>query len=664
MTRPTPRLLLALTFATAIASCGGSSGQLEPRFVAVHNALSAMGLAQSGPISEGSLPEGGVVTIPVELQSGDCYTFLVLASSGIQDVDVRVIGEGDDEIARDVTHDRQAAARACPERSGQYQVRVTAVEGGGSYLVSSWSGAPRGGSGGGMMASGPGGPGTCAEPIGVEFGVPMNGDTTGAPQLTQGPCASGNSPERVYRIDVEQRSQISAVLQSSFDGSLYLLRTCGQISTMLDCNDDAGDTSHSQIDSTLEEGTYYLVVDGYGDGSAGAYELIVNATPLRPIAAVCGDAAPLGVGQSVQGTTQGAADYFQATCADGARQPDRAFRLDVAQRSRVRVRQTSDHDGALYIRSSCTDPGSEVACNDDFVDQRRSLVTTVLDRGTYFVYADGFGAGQAQVGNFTLTADTAPAAGGGATGDDCQAVAVPPTGPFTLDTMPASDDLRGSCGGQNAADVVYSLNVRARSRLDVMLRESEFAGSMYIQRTCGDVASEVTCQPIQQGIESRLTQVLDPGQYVLVFDGQTPESFGSANAEITLTDLAALERSCRTAPLLRPGRTVNGTTAGQSDDFQATCAGEAHSGDVLYRLRLTSRSVVRVDMSSDYDGALHLRRDCTDPTTELACNDDEADNRHSRIQTTLDPGTYFVVVDGFREGNEGSYSLEVDVSRP
>jgi hypothetical protein len=68
-------------------------------------------------------------------------------------------------------------------------------------------------------------------------------------------------------------------------------------------------------------------------------------------------------------------------------------------------------------------------------------------------------------------------------------------------------------------------------------------------------------------------------------------------------------------------------------------------------------------MSSTYDGALHLRRDCADASTELACNDDQNDNRHSQIEGTYDRGTYYVIVDGFQTGNVGSYSLELTVER-
>lgn len=656
----------------ALTACGGGSSQLEPRYVAVHNAMSAMGLAQTGAISEGSLPEGAEARLTVRLGAGSCTTFVALGSSGVQDLDVRVVGEGDRELGRDVTHDRQAAAQVCADREGEYQVVVTMREGSGGYLVSSWSGMPQMGSAiarGGQVGGGASGPGSCEDPIAITLGQPLTGDTTNGARSMQGPCAQGNAPERVYRLEVTQRSQVSVQLQSAFDGALYILRACGDVASVVDCNDDAGDTSHSRLDTTLEPGTYFVVVDGYGD-AAGAFELMVSSAPLRSIAEVCQDAPVLAPGRAQSGTTEGQADYFQATCAGGAASPDRVFRLDVPQRSRLRVRQNSDHDGALYVRSACDDATTELACNDDFVDTRRSRVVTTVDPGRYFVYSDGY-AGQGQgiaQGNFSVTAELASPQGGSATGDTCAQAAPLPSGTFTLDTFEASDDTRGSCGGAGSPDVVYAIDVQSRSRLDAIVRNAESDSVIYVQRTCGDAGTEVACTAVASSdprtTEATLSTVLAPGRYSLVFDGARPDAFGAAEADVRLTDLAALERACRGAPRLQPGRTVNGTTNGRPDEFQATCAGNAQSGDQVYQLRVTRRSVVRVDMSSDYDGALHLRRDCTDPGTELACNDDHEDNRHSRIEATLDPGTYFVVVDGFRTGSVGSFSLQVQISNP
>ena len=132
-----------------------------------------------------------------------------------------------------------------------------------------------------------------------------------------------------------------------------------------------------------------------------------------------------------------------------------------------------------------------------------------------------------------------------------------------------------------------------------------------------------------------------------------------------MDDLGALETACRSAPLLRPGMQVSANTTSSTDRFQATCAAGARSADQIYRLVIRRRSMVRIaSEQADFDGALYLRRDCMDAVTELGCNDDAGDNRHSIIETVLEPGTYFVFVDGFAESNQGAYTLDVDITTP
>lgn len=205
----------------ALASCGGSS-RLEPRFVAVHNTLSSMGYAQTGSISEGSLPEGAEASVEVELRGGECYAFLALGLDGVTDINVRVF-EGEEEIARDVTHDSQAAARACPMQDGMHRVVVTAITGNGGYLLSSWSG---GGSSGGFSAIISSGEGTCASPIVVAPGEAHSGTTVGAAATMDTPCVSGqgSSPERVHSFELTERTQITARITSSYDATLYIMR--------------------------------------------------------------------------------------------------------------------------------------------------------------------------------------------------------------------------------------------------------------------------------------------------------------------------------------------------------------------------------------------------------------------------------------------------------
>lgn len=228
---------------------------------------------------------------------------------------------------------------------------------------------------------------------------------------------------------------------------LYLLRTCGDIESEVACNDDEepGQSARSQLDVTLTPGIYFLVVDGYAS-EAGEYQFIVSTTELTDLTAVCESAPELVPGQPISGTTRGSGNYFQASCAGGARAPDRVHRLDVTQRSRLRVRQESEFDGALHLRATCDDPTTELACNDDFRDAQHSVLTKVVAPGRYYVITDGFsGQGPVGQGKYELEIDLTSVVGVGVDGHGCDdALPLGADAVVGLDTFGARDDGKGS----------------------------------------------------------------------------------------------------------------------------------------------------------------------------------------------------------------------------
>ena len=101
----------------------------------------------------------------------------------------------------------------------------------------------------------------------------------------------------------------------------------------------------------------------------------------------------------------------------------------------------------------------------------------------------------------------------------------------------------------------------------------------------------------------------------------------------------------------------------------ATCAGREDaqaSADRVFRFDLKQRTRIQLLLSTTtHDGVLVLRKSCIDPpkqraprAAEVTCNDNFQDNRHSKIESTLEPGTYFVVVEGASGKNEGPFTLE------
>jgi hypothetical protein len=655
---------LACAGVLAASGCGAADPQLEPRFVAVHNALVASGLVQSGTIHRGTLAQGEEHRVVVRLEAGRCHTFVVLAAAGVKDVDLLVRDEAGETLGRDGTDDRHAAVRACAVRSEDYQVVVRAVRGGGPFLLSSWSPAGQDDAAGEHTTRPGRGDGTCEAPLALRAGRAVRGDTRQGRSLMHGSCAEGSAPEQVFRVQVPERSLLSVRVQAGFDSVVYVRGDCMAAESEAACNDDAeqGQPGRSEVDVTVDPGAWFVVVDGYGS-EAGDFQLEVTLTPLPPLAQVCAEAPALTAGQSATGTTRGAADHLGASCGGGARSPDRIYHLDVPHRSRLRVRQQSDHDGVLHLRSRCADADSEVACNDDWLDPNRSSLRAVVDPGRYYLVTDGFSErGQTSAGDFRLLAEVEPLPAPSEAGAACAAAERLAFGQeVELDTFAARDGLAGSCGGSGAPEAVYRVDVPKRSRLRATVRASEPQAVLYLRSRCDQPSTEMACVPVPRAEPrdrlARLDAVVERGVHYLVFDGEGQEEFGAARLLVELHDVANLERACRTAPLLQPGRTATGDTRGRSDDFQASCGERAESSDMVYRLRVTGRARVVLELASEFDGVLHLRRECAHDASEVACNDDHGDNRHSRIEVTLDPGLYYVVVDGFRSGNSGRFSL-------
>ena len=115
------------------------------------------------------------------------------------------------------------------------------------------------------------------------------------------------------------------------------------------------------------------------------------------------------------------------------------------------------------------------------------------------------------------------------------------------------------------------------------------------------------------------------------------------------------------------------TLCGEGNDvgvrWTTECQGGADGEDRVYRIVLDRRRMVRLDLR-DNDGAnaidtvLHVRSDCDDTDSQVACEDDipcdEADPdfgcsggtelRQSIIEMELGPGTYFVAADSINQG--------------
>jgi hypothetical protein len=122
---------------------------------------------------------------------------------------------------------------------------------------------------------------TCASAYVVPAtGGDFRGDTTTlTPDLQTVMCGNtAASNDAAFRIDLTARRRVRLSTEtSSFDTVLHVHRDMCRNRAELYCDDDSVGAT-SMLDLTLDAGTYYAIVDGWGTGSAGEYLLNVTIT--------------------------------------------------------------------------------------------------------------------------------------------------------------------------------------------------------------------------------------------------------------------------------------------------------------------------------------------------------------------------------------------------
>jgi hypothetical protein len=657
-----------LLVAIAGAACASSrGGDLEPRYVAVHNTLASMGLAQVGPIQRGSLAQGRDARLKLEL-GAQCTTILALGGANVADLDVSLLDSDDKPVAHDTTRDPEAVVRACVDKPGTYTLVVKMARGAGDFLAATWTGgaaASPSPNGAPSALAALGGGGTCDAPIPLVAGSVTGSNARGSAEH-EGSCANSASREIVYKLELPSRQRATIEVDPRFDAVLYVRREeCADSESEVACNDDDDrrHTRKSRIDEIFEPGVYFVFVDGYA-AETGSYAMNVALADAPTLADVCGKARPLTSGIAAQGLTATSFDYAHASCGDSAKGPDTPFKLDVAQRSRVRVVEHSDDFApVVHVRRACADESTEVGCANTGAADDDAAFTGVLDAGTYAVFADT--PRREANGKYTLLAELAPEQGSGAQGDACAdalGLASQSDRNVTGDTFLAHDDFAGKCGGVGGADVIYKVEIPRRSRVSARFTRQEGRHLFVLMRTCGDRASETACG-------AAIDELVQPGTYYLAVDGARADALGRFSFDWRVREVATQEGACRSAPPLVEGQVVSASTAGAGDKFASSCGGREDmqtSPDRIYRMVLAKRTHVRLSLTTPtWDGVLAIRKTCLEPpgtagarAAEAACNNDADDTHHARVDTTLEPGTYFVQVDGHATGNEGAFTLE------
>ncbi|MRG97715.1 lysyl oxidase family protein [Polyangium spumosum] len=115
---------------------------------------------------------------------------------------------------------------------------------------------------------------------------------------------------------------------------------------------------------------------------------------------------------------------------------------------------------------------------------------------------------------------------------------------------------------------------------------------------------------------------------------------------------------------------IQGDTTGGLHESVPTCNSTSTAAETVYTFTLTEKMGIEARVSG-YDTVIHLRKDDTatpgnecigyNTAANAGCSDDASPpgDYGSRVDAALDPGTYYLIVDGFDASQYGPFDLQV-----
>lgn len=307
-----------------------------------------------------------------------------------------------------------------------------------------------------------------------------------------------------------------------------------------------------------------------------------GCSPGCQVEAMCGSTVtPLATGAKVIGSTAGLSNVSQGSCGGGS-SGEQIYQFTVYDTTGVSITTDfpeTDFNTAIYIRSDCGNPGTQLACASN--GMLGDTVMASLSPGTYYVFVDGI-AGMS--GNFGLQVNLTPVlpagspcdptgvmntcapgltcidSGGGPVCTDpaavCTMLAMPITGdgtPVTGTTIGAVDGYTPGCSPDGmAGDNTWILTVPPGGSRDLVVNAVQtnfmvdaFDIILSVTTACGDASTELACadSPGAAANESVTIPGIAPGTYFITVDGYNGHA-GAYSLTATLHDNLATGDPC------------------------------------------------------------------------------------------------------------------------
>ncbi|MBI4819246.1 MAG: hypothetical protein HY791_23445 [Deltaproteobacteria bacterium] len=542
-----------------------------------------------------------------------------------------------------------------------------------------------------LVAEGPGGTATAQVTVTVQS---TSGDQcSSAIEVTQSGTFTGNTltavndysaarvcarfdqtgPDIVYRVHLQAADRLVATLSPSgtpsWDTSIYLVTSCGDISSSCVAGEDNGNPE--VVDYTAAAaGDYFLIADGY-NGAGGPYELVIDISTAPVANDRCENAIDVTAGGTFSGDTSPATGDYTPASLTGCtgfleRGKDVTYSVAMATGERLVASLDAAWDGALYVVSNCGAIDTSCGAGSDRGNPE-TLDFVAPAAGTYFLIVDGY---ESAAGSFDLTVGISPPVTGGETCQD--AVVVPSAGgSFQSTTVGRSSDYdpAPTCTGSGAPgpDQVYRADLVEGEVVEAIASfDSTLDGALYVLDQC-NLAS---CVGVDVGFdgESEFLRYVSRGARPHYFVVDSAVSSWAGGHDLTINRYLA-ETCGDAAPLLFDAGPEWFSTNGAANDYSPNSGGctgfTAAGGDRVYEIYLFAGEQLQVILTPetpDYDPSMYLVSSCADITGSCVQGADAAEvgGAESLAAVVQTSGMYDLVLDGYGSVT-GSGTLEAHI---
>jgi hypothetical protein len=517
---------------------------------------------------------------------------------------------------------------------------------------------------------------SCIDPLLVTQTGVYELDSTAASFDYPGTCAPMDAATRkdvVVALQIVDAPRDADIVAEAPNGvvSVGIGKDCGVLTSEIACAKGLTGPGGSQVARfrahSLGAGSYPVYVWTDRDQKILLHVKLAAPTPA-PTNETCGTAAPIALGTPVLASLVGTQRDLASRC--GFEVGDLVYRFELPAASDVTAYATSQDGYGVPVvsirKDPCAAPTDEIACT---YGSPATTFARALPKGVYYVAVSANGPTDFQLVVDATAPTTAPA------NETC--VGSPLLAPNrTIDVSLAghTDDIDLGCAPIASVDAAYDLELATSS--DVLLVEriaQDDTGAVALATaSCGGPSARKACgtggsSPVRTSIRG-----VPAGSYRVVVEtalANPIELTAFVRPEVPPTLVPFADTCASATAIAETGGFYQGNTSNAAADYSAGCdvAGVPPGGapDQMLKFTLPVKKRVVFDMQgSSYPTMLDVRRGSVCPGVEMpgSCSVGYLALR-SYLDLTLDPGIYWVQVDGYAS-SAGTWFLDVRVVDP